>query len=130
MKSVADHIHITPIKIYLGIGLSLLLLTAVTVSVSFIHLGGWNAVVAVLIATLKALLVALFFMHLIYDRKIYFVVFSIALVFVSIFLAFTMFDVLRRGDIYEVRSHPIESRAKMYENMPVDTSGIEHNTGH
>jgi len=43
---------------------ALLLLTVVTVLVSYVDLGLWNTVVALLIASVKASLVALFFMHL------------------------------------------------------------------
>lgn len=43
---------------------ALLLLTVVTVLVSYVDLGLWNTVVALLVASVKASLVALFFMHL------------------------------------------------------------------
>lgn len=43
---------------------ALLVLTALTFGLSFVHLGPWQAPVAILIAAAKALLVALFFMHL------------------------------------------------------------------
>ena len=61
--------HIAPMKLYLGIGATLMILTAITVMVSFINLGGWNVVVALIIASIKGSLVALFFMHLYYDKK-------------------------------------------------------------
>lgn len=48
---------------YIAIGTTLLLLTAVTVKAAFINLGMFNPVVALLIATVKATLVVLFFMH-------------------------------------------------------------------
>ena len=51
-------------KIYLTVWGVLLVLTAVTVAVSFLNLGLWNAAVALGIASLKATLVALYFMHL------------------------------------------------------------------
>jgi caa(3)-type oxidase subunit IV len=95
-----DSHHVISLKVYLGTGIALLILTAVTVGVSFIHLGGWNAIVAVGIASVKALLVALIFMHLLYDKKIFLVIFSTAIVFLGLFLALTMFDILSRGDIY------------------------------
>ncbi|HBZ01429.1 MAG TPA: cytochrome-c oxidase, partial [candidate division Zixibacteria bacterium] len=41
-----DNGHITPLKVYLLIGAMLLILTALTVKVSTIHLGPWNAIVA------------------------------------------------------------------------------------
>jgi cytochrome c oxidase subunit 4 len=48
---------------YVGIGISLLVLTATTVGAAFVNLGPFNPVVALLIATVKATLVVLFFMH-------------------------------------------------------------------
>jgi cytochrome c oxidase subunit 4 len=48
---------------YLAIGAALLVLTATTVGAAFVNLGPFNPVVALLIATIKATLVILFFMH-------------------------------------------------------------------
>jgi len=48
---------------YLLIGITLLILTATTVGAAFVNLGPFNPVVALLIATIKATLVVLFFMH-------------------------------------------------------------------
>ncbi|MBZ5654611.1 MAG: cytochrome C oxidase subunit IV family protein [Acidobacteriia bacterium] len=48
---------------YVGIGMSLLALTAITVFAAFVNLGPFNPVIALLIATIKATLVVLFFMH-------------------------------------------------------------------
>jgi cytochrome c oxidase subunit 4 len=52
------------IRTYLAVYGALLALTVVTVLVSYAELGIMNVVVALLIASLKAALVALFFMHL------------------------------------------------------------------
>jgi cytochrome c oxidase subunit 4 len=49
---------------YFGIWAALLLGTLVTYKAAFIELGRYNAAVALIIATIKALLVALFFMHI------------------------------------------------------------------
>ncbi|HKC01660.1 MAG TPA: cytochrome C oxidase subunit IV family protein [Terriglobales bacterium] len=48
---------------YLAIGIGLLVLTATTVGAAFVNLGPLNPVIALLIATIKATLVVLFFMH-------------------------------------------------------------------
>jgi len=48
---------------YIAIGAFLIVLTLVTAGVAFINLGPFNPVVALLIATIKATLVILFFMH-------------------------------------------------------------------
>lgn len=61
--------HIISSKIYIGIWATLMVLTVVTASVAFIDLGPLNTVVALVIATCKALLVVLFFMHVKYTSE-------------------------------------------------------------
>ena len=109
-----NKVHIIPVKTYLIVGLALLVLTAITVVVSFIHLGAFNVTFALAIASLKALLVAFFFMHLFWDNKLYLIIFSISLLFLTIFLTLTMFDTTTRGAIYEEEARPIRSEAPMY----------------
>jgi cytochrome c oxidase subunit 4 len=58
--------HIVPLRAYIGVAAALFVLTVVTVAVSFVNLGGWNVVVALLIASVKSTLVAMVFMHLLY----------------------------------------------------------------
>ena len=120
-KSHTTKPHVIPLKVYLAVAAVLMVLTAVTVGVSFIHLGGWNAIVAVGIASIKALLVAFIFMHLWYDKKIYLVIFSVALLFLTVFIALTMFDTLRRGDIYTITDQPIEKDAVIYKERQADS---------
>jgi cytochrome c oxidase subunit 4 len=131
-KSKAHAEHIVPLWIYLTVGGGLFILTGITVGVSFIPLGGWNVVVALGIATLKATLVALFFMHLLYDKKIFLVVFVSAILFVGIFIIFTMFDTMRRGDIYEDAGRPIRPEAAMYDQMKTtgDSTAVMHGEEH
>ncbi len=114
----SHHHHILPLKIYLGIGGILILLTLVTVAVSHVHLGAYNLVVAMAIAALKATLVGLFFMHLLYDNKLFGVIFLSSLCFLGIFIIIILFDTLRRGDIYPEVALPIKDKAAMYENIP------------
>ena len=52
------------LKLYFGIWFTLLACTGLTVWAAFLGLGPFNAAVALTIATFKATLVALFFMHL------------------------------------------------------------------
>ncbi len=109
-------IHIIPVKVYVMIALVLIILTAITVAVSFIDLGAYNVTVALAIASVKALLVAFIFMHLFYDNKIYLVIFSMALIFLTIFITLTMFDTTTRGAIYEEKEGPIIKEAPIYNN--------------
>lgn len=54
----------SPVKSYFAVWGALLLGTWLTYKAAFIELGAFNSAVALIIATTKALLVALFFMHL------------------------------------------------------------------
>ena len=109
------HEHIIPLKTYLMVGAALFVLTGATVAISFVHFGAFNLVIAMLIASIKAILVALFFMHLLYDNKLFMAIFSIALIFVSVFIILTMFDTLERGSVDTVKSKPIKENAIIYD---------------
>jgi cytochrome c oxidase subunit 4 len=110
-----QNVHITPIKTYLAVAAALMFLTIVTVAVSFVDLGPYNVTVALAIASIKALLVAFFFMHLFYDNKIYLVIFAMALLFLTIFLTLTMFDTTTRGAIDRDKADPINKEATIYQ---------------
>ena len=109
------HEHVIPLKTYLMVGATLFVPTGATVAISFVHFGAFNLVIAMLIASVKAILVALFFMHLLYDNKLFMAIFSIALIFVSVFIILTMFDTLERGSVDTVKSKPIKENAIIYD---------------
>jgi cytochrome c oxidase subunit 4 len=109
--------HIVPIRVYLGVALALFILTGITVAVSFIPLGGWNVAVAVSIASLKAALVALIFMHLLYDKKLLMIIFLAAITFLAVFIILTMFDTMERGTVDEASAEPIRKEAAMYDSL-------------
>src|SRR5215475_180020 len=89
--------HIVPIRVYAIIFVILLTLTAATCVISFINLGRLNAVVALVIAFSKMLLVALFFMHLRYSRRLMQLVVVAGLFWLGIMISLTMTDFLTRG---------------------------------
>ena len=114
--------HILPVSLYLAIAGILMVMTVVTVWAAGIDFGGWNVVIALLIATVKASLVALYFMHLKYDNPFYAFVFVCSLLFLATFISLIMFDTLRRDDIYEIRGSHVQEEAIIYRETPV-TSG-------
>lgn len=65
----AEH-HIVSPRVYATILLCLLVGTALTIGASYLELGPWNPVIAILIACVKATLVVLFFMHVKYSSKL------------------------------------------------------------
>ena len=81
------HVHGGP-KLYAAILGALLVLTVITVGASMIDWGGGmaNVVIAMLIATVKASLVALFFMHLWWDKPMTGIIFCSTLFFLGLFL--------------------------------------------
>ena len=78
--------------------LTLLVLTAITVAAAGIHFGSpaVNVVVALTIATMKASLIALYFMHLRHDRPMNALIFVTGLVFLGLLLMLTLVDVVTR----------------------------------
>lgn len=93
------HSHISSVKFYLGIFATLIACTILTVALSYVHLGPLNLAVAVVIASLKAALVVMFFMHLKYDRTFNALIFVITLMFIGVFFAYTINDTGHRGQL-------------------------------
>ncbi len=83
--------HIVPKKTYLSIFLALIFLTVVTVWIAQFDFGVLNIVIAMFIASIKAGLVAMFFMHLKYEDPltwvyVLFPLFLLALLIGGVFL--------------------------------------------
>ena len=78
--------------IYAKTLISLLILTGITVGASYINFGAFNVVVALTIATIKATLVALFFMHLLHDKPVNGLIAAAGFIFLGLFLMFTLLD--------------------------------------
>ena len=68
----------------------LIVLTGLTVAVAQFDLGNMNLYLALAIATLKASLVVLFFMHLLWDRPFHSMLFIGCLLFVSLFIGIAL----------------------------------------
>ncbi len=93
-----DHVpHVLPLAVYLGTFATLLFLTAITVGASYVNFGAWNLILAMVIATVKAATVALIFMHLWFDHKFHSIIIGSSVLFLTIFITFTMFDTENRG---------------------------------
>ena len=84
--------HVSSIKLYVGIFLTLMALTAITIAVAYINLGAMNKVVALGIASFKATLVVLYFMHVKYASRLTKLIVVSGLFFLAILLALTMSD--------------------------------------
>jgi cytochrome c oxidase subunit 4 len=86
--------HIVPPRILLAVFGTLVVLTVVTVfTATQIHLpGNGNLVLAMIIATIKATLVCLYFMHLRWDKPMHAVVFLTGLLFFILFAGICLMD--------------------------------------
>jgi cytochrome c oxidase subunit 4 len=87
--------HVVSFRILLAVFIALLVLTYITVAVRYINLGGLNIWIALGIATIKAALVVLYFMHLRYDSPFNSIVFVTALAFMFLFLGITILDTIQ-----------------------------------
>jgi cytochrome c oxidase subunit 4 len=83
---------VVPLRLLVGVLAALLVLTVVTVAVTYVDLGPLNLVVALAIATVKATLVLLYFMHLRWDRPFNAVVLITSLALVALFVVFALID--------------------------------------
>lgn len=94
--------HVTKPATYLKVFGALLLLTAATVAMSRLPLGEtWHSVTGLSIAVVKALLVILFFMHVIYSSRLTWVIALGGLLWLAILIFLTMNDYISR-DWYPV----------------------------
>ena len=95
--------HIVQPGTYTAIILTLLTLTALTVVATYVNLGPFNIVVALAIATIKATLVVLFFMHAKFvPRRTQLIIIS-GVFWLIILLFMTLSDYVTRVDYRGVR---------------------------
>ncbi len=93
-----DHVpHVLPYAAYFATWGALMFFTIITVGASYVNFGPANLLIAVVIATLKATIVAAIFMHLWFDHRMHSMILASAGLFLAIFIAFTMFDTESRG---------------------------------
>ncbi len=88
--------HVVSPKIYVLVFLTLLVFTGLTAGIAFVDLGAFNALVAIIIAMIKSMLVILFFMHVKYSPKMTKVAIVSGFFFLLILLALSMTDYISR----------------------------------
>ena len=84
--------HPVPVKLLLFVFFSLVSLTIITVVINDFPLGALDIWVAMGIATLKASLVCLFFMHMYWDKPFNVLSFMSSFLFVTLFIGMTLMD--------------------------------------
>jgi cytochrome c oxidase subunit 4 len=89
--------HIVPPSVYITVFLALVVGTIVTIWVAFHNWGAMNNVIALVIATAKASLVVLYFMHLRYSPKLTALVLAVTLSMMLVLMGITSADYLTRN---------------------------------
>jgi cytochrome c oxidase subunit 4 len=88
--------RVTAQSTYYAIFGILIALTALTVGVATVPLGEWHTVVGLAIAGAKALLVALFFMHLLHGSRLSWVALAVGVFWLGVLMVLTLADYLTR----------------------------------
>jgi len=89
--------HIVEKKIYYGVFATLVILLAATVGIAYIHLGELNIIAALTIASIKATLIILYFMHVRYSSRLLWIFVGAGFFWLGIMFALTFSDFLTRG---------------------------------
>lgn len=85
--------NLTGYRTYFIVWICLLILTAATVAVSTLKLGKHGALTSVIIASVKASLILLFFMHLKYERLLIKAMLLLTIMTIAIIVGLTFFDI-------------------------------------
>lgn len=88
--------HISSLKSYLNVFWTLMALTVLTVVVAFFDLGPFNIIVAVSIASVKAYVVILYFMHVKYSNHIIWLTVAAGFIWFVLMLGLTIADYATR----------------------------------
>lgn len=89
--------HIVGPAVYVVILFALLLGTGLTVWASFLELGPWNPIIALAIATTKATLVVLYFMHVRYSSKLTMLTIGAGIFMFLTLISLTLADYISRA---------------------------------
>ena len=88
---------VVSIRTYTLTFVSLLALALATSLISFLDLGPFSMVIAVTIAAAKAILIAAFFMHALYESKVIRVILAGGVIWFLIMVSLTLGDYMTRG---------------------------------
>ena len=96
-----DFAHPLPVPVLLAVFFALILLTLATVAQASFDFGNYDVAIVMGIATVKAALVLLIFMHMAFDKPFNIAVFLGCFVFVGLFVIFTLGDSQMTSDSFE-----------------------------
>jgi cytochrome c oxidase subunit 4 len=89
--------HVASVRTNVVIFALLLVLLLATVGAAYLPLGPLHFPIAMTVATIKAVLIVLFFMHALHSHRLTFVICVASLLWLGIMMALTLSDYLSRG---------------------------------
>jgi cytochrome c oxidase subunit 4 len=92
--------HIMPVRTNVTIFVILLVLLFATVGAAYLPLGWLHVPIAMTIATAKAVLIVLFFMHLLYSHRLTMIISVASFLWLAIMVALTLNDYWTRGVLH------------------------------
>jgi len=128
-----QEVHV-PVRTYLMVFVALMVLMILTVAAAFLphdKMGNWSITIALAVATVKAVLVILYFMHVKYASPLVKVVVISGFVFFFIALGLTFTDYLTRPWLPQSagwQDHPLRAKTAMPDPVPGEhpTQGSGH----
>ena len=89
--------HILPKSTYYAVYAALMVLLLATVGAAYVDLGAFNFLVSMTIAVIKAVLIALIFMHVRYNERLVWVFATAGFLWLAILIRLTLNDYFTRG---------------------------------
>ena len=96
MSEQNDKPHIVPYKTFLLVLAALLVFTFISIGVTSYNLGPLTVLIALLLATVKTILVLTYFMHLKWDVKMFGILITAVLLLIGVVIFITFLDYLFR----------------------------------
>lgn len=123
-----------PVRTYLMIFAALMVLMFLTVAAAFLpheHMGNWSIIIALAIATLKAVLVVLYFMHVKFASPLVKIFVLAGFFWFFILLGLTFSDYLTRPWLPQSagwQDHPLRATRSIPDPIPGETPApeVEH----
>ncbi|MES3629875.1 MAG: cytochrome C oxidase subunit IV family protein [Longimonas sp.] len=109
--------HIIPIPTLTKTFAGLIALTLITVGLAQFDLGIFEVPAALGLASSKTALVVMIFMALKYDNPVNTLTFIVGVLFVGVFVTFTLLDTAFRGDLDNVDPMTIQEREQLLQEL-------------
>jgi cytochrome c oxidase subunit IV len=88
--------HISSVQTSRNVFVALLVLLFATVGAAYLPLGNWHFLIAMSLATVKAVLIVVFFMHVKYSHRLTAIICAASFLWLGIMIALTLTDYLSR----------------------------------